>query len=265
MIRNLAFILPFLAASPALAASSQWQTSEGGSVRIVTSGLPDDDGRLHGALDIKLKPGWKTYWRNPGPSGIPPSIDLSRSPHIKSAELAFPAPVRVHDGDTQWAGYKQSVRLPVTFTLDRADVVTLIDVDVFLGICETICIPFQASFSFDPGSGADDQSDAFAVQMAHAALPSPATGTFGVNAVSRSGSMLTLDANLPQDTSNPELFIDHEKSHLFGTPTLVKQGSGTAEFAVEIHEASDDGLAESSLRYTLVANGRSVSGAIDIP
>ena len=265
MIKRLGFILPLLAIHPAFAASSQWQASEGGSVRIVTSGLPDAQGRLLGALDIKLKPGWKTYWSNPGPSGIPPAIDLSRSPHIKSAELAFPAPVRVHDGDTQWAGYKQSVRLPVTFTLDKADTVTLVDVDVFLGICETICIPFQASFTFDPGSDADNQSDAFAVQMAHASLPAPANDAFGIEAVRRTDDKLVLDAKLPAHAGDAELFIDHDKSHLFGTPTLSHQNAGNAEFAVEITSPSADTLAQSWLRYTLVANGQSVAGRIRIP
>lgn len=265
MIRRLSFILPLLAVHPALAASSQWQASEGGSVRIVTSGLPDDQGRLRGALDIELKPGWKTYWSNPGPSGIPPAIDLSRSPHIKSAELAFPAPARVHDGGTQWAGYKQSVRLPVTFTLDKADAVTLVDVDVFLGICETICIPFQASFTFDPGADADNQSDAFTVQMAHAALPAPASNAFGIEAVRREGSRLILEARLPRQADAAALFIDHEKSHLFGTPTLLRQETDGAEFAVEIFAAPEDVLAQSWLRYTLVADGQSVTGRIELP
>lgn len=264
MNRHVALILPLLAASPSFAASSQWQRSEGGSVRLVTSGLPDAEGRLRGALEINLKPGWKTYWRNPGASGIPPEIDLSRSPHVTAAEIRFPAPERVHDGETVWAGYKHSVRLPVTFTLDRADAVTLIDADVLLGICETICIPFQASFVFDPGADPDNQSDAFTVEMAHAGLPAPADDTFGITGLELQDGVLVVEAHLPAGANRPELFIDHEKPYLFGTPVLSSFDGGVAEFAVEIFASPGQALAESWLNYTLSSGGRAVEGKFQI-
>ena len=48
-------------------------------MRLVTTGSRDADGRLEGILDIELKPGWKTYWRDPGDAGVPPTIDVSAS------------------------------------------------------------------------------------------------------------------------------------------------------------------------------------------
>ena len=59
-----------LLASPALASSSSWYASEGGRIRLVTTGKPDSAGRIQGVLEIALKPGWKTYWRDPGDSGV---------------------------------------------------------------------------------------------------------------------------------------------------------------------------------------------------
>ncbi|HEX8828430.1 MAG TPA: hypothetical protein VF778_09975, partial [Xanthobacteraceae bacterium] len=32
---------------------------------------------LHAGIEIKLDPGWKTYWRDPGDSGAPPTFDFS--------------------------------------------------------------------------------------------------------------------------------------------------------------------------------------------
>lgn len=265
MLKRLSFCLPLLFAAPVLAASSDWHESEGGAVRLVTSGLPDAEGRLRGVIDIKLKPGWKTYWRNPGAAGIPPVLDLSRSPHITKAEIEYPAPERVHEGETSWAGYKHSVRLPVTFTLDRPDAVALIDADVLLGLCEAICIPFQASFAFDPGAGADNQADAFAVQAAYAALPAPATPDFTIASAKIDGKRLLIEANLPPELSGqPELFIDHEKPHLLGTPALVGVEGGKTKFTVEILGADASALAESWLTYTLAEGGRAVSGRVQL-
>lgn len=264
MIRFLALLLSLAAATPALAASSRWQTSEGGAVRLVTSGLPDAEGRLRGALDIRLEPGWKTYWRNPGQAGIPPQIDTSGSANLRSAEIGFPPPLRFHDGDAVWAGYDRSVRLPVTFILDRADAVTLIEVEVMLGICETICIPFQASFAFDPGADADNRADALAVQTAFAALPAPATDAFGVSGAKRVGARLAISATLPPAEEAPELFIDHKRGHLLGTPVLTRRTRGGAEFVVEIFAAEEVELARDVLNYTLVVGGRAVTGNVEL-
>ena len=64
-----------LLACPALASSSDWYEAEGGRVRLVTSGAADENGVIEGALEIDLKPGWKTYWRDPGDAGVPPTLD----------------------------------------------------------------------------------------------------------------------------------------------------------------------------------------------
>ena len=265
MIRHIALALPLFLATPALSASSQWQQSEGGAVRIVTSGLPDAGGRLKGALEIELKPGWKTYWRNPGAAGIPPQLDVSRSTHVSAVDMQFPPPQRIQDGDVTWAGYKHSVSLPVTFTMDRPDAVALIDADVFLGICETICIPFQASFLFDPGADADNAADALAVERAFAHLPDPAGAGFGITHISRSADALTLTASLPEGAQSPLLFIDHSLSRHLGTPILAEQKNETANFVVEIFDDAGGKLEGSALIYTLTAGEKAVMGESEIP
>src|SRR5262249_40519998 len=109
-------LLPF-GGAPALASSSDWYDAEGGRIRLVTVGMPNDKGVLQGALQIDLKPGWKTYWIDPGDAGVPPSIDVSPSQNIASADMSFPAPHRFDDGFAVWAGYNEPVTFPVTFTL----------------------------------------------------------------------------------------------------------------------------------------------------
>ena len=120
------------AANAAHAASSDWFEMEGASIRLVTAGRPDAEGRLRGMLDIKLKPGWKTYWRDPGDSGVPPTIDVSANPNITSAAFDFPAPQRHDDGGFLWAGYDYPIGLPVTFTLKDAAGPATIDADTMI-------------------------------------------------------------------------------------------------------------------------------------
>ena len=69
-------------------------------VRLVTSRQRrTPTAGCNGTLDIDLKPGWKTYWRDPGDAGVPPLLDVSASTNIAAAEFDFPAPKRHDDGD----------------------------------------------------------------------------------------------------------------------------------------------------------------------
>ena len=90
-------------------------------------------------------------------------LDVSANPNIASAEFDFPAPQRHDEGDFKWAGYDYPVALPVTFTLKDPAGPATIDAGVFLGVCETICIPVQAKLAVDPASDPDNPDDAAAV------------------------------------------------------------------------------------------------------
>ncbi len=154
-------------------------------MRLVTTGRPDAQGRLQGALDIELKPGWKTYWRDPGDNGVPPQLGIDGSTNVTGAEMSFPAPRRHDDGYGQWAGYDHSVSLPILFTLAAPQSQTKIDARIFIGICETICIPVQAKLEVDPGTDPDNGADAQAVEAALAALPPEAHPGFRAAATTR--------------------------------------------------------------------------------
>ena len=94
-VASIAALTLVLGPAPALAASSGWHHADGTSLRIVTSDRSDADGRLRGALEIRLKPGWKTYWLDPGDAGVPPTLTLADG---RPVDAAFPAPKRFDDG-----------------------------------------------------------------------------------------------------------------------------------------------------------------------
>src|SRR6266540_1842659 len=53
---------------------------------------------LMGGIEIQLQPGWKTYWRTPGDSGVPPRFDFSKSANVESVTPLYPAPKKFDDG-----------------------------------------------------------------------------------------------------------------------------------------------------------------------
>ena len=256
-----ATIIALAASGAAHASSSDWFEVEGARMRLVTSGKPDAEGRLKGILDIELKPGWKTYWRDPGDAGVPPTIDVSANPGIAGAELDFPAPQRHDEGDFKWAGYDYSLGLPVTFTFKGEAGPATIDAAVFLGVCETICVPVQAELTLDPARDPDNPDDAAAVSAAFAAIPSAASAGFGVRLAEKAGGgKVVLEATFPGDPATAELFIAGGDGYVFSAP-VREERHGKTFFSVEVTRP-DEAPKGAGLHYTLVTDRGAVNGVL---
>lgn len=245
----------------ALASSTQWFEAQGGRIRLVTTGLPDAQGRLEGILDIHLDPGWKTYWRDPGDAGVPPQLDVSTSTNINGAEISFPAPQRHDDGYSMWAGYNRSLALPVVFHVGEPAKPVMINADIFLGICETICIPVQAKLSLDPASDPANTGDAASVAQALQALPAAARPDFGVKIISEDDKAIVVEATSPADTSKAEFFLAGGEGYSFATPKREEK-DGKTLFSVEVLDRPIAKPSDNGLHYTLVTDKGAVSGIL---
>ncbi|MDA4844810.1 protein-disulfide reductase DsbD domain-containing protein [Hoeflea poritis] len=254
-----------LAPMSATAASSAWVETEGGRIRV--SALePSADGTIRAALDIELLPGWKTYWRDPGESGVPPSFKVDRSDNIQSAQIHFPAPERIKDAYSTWAGYSYPVVLPITMKQTKAGEVSLVEADVFLGICESVCIPLQTTFSLtvDPGKPAN-AFERRLVKKAFASLPEAPGDDFDVvDARTGEGNDgFTVSVALPQADENSELFVTGPQGWRFHTPRLTGLDANVATFHVEVD--GEGGLSGQTLDVIVNASGRSMETRIRLP
>ena len=248
----------------ASASSSAWYESQGGRVRLVTTGTADQAGRIQGVLEIALKPGWKTYWRDPGDSGVPPQIDVNASANVAGVDLSFPAPQRHDDGYGQWAGYDRSVALPAVFTLKSPGDKALIEAHVFLGICETICIPVQTTLSVDPASDPDNAADAQLVKAAFAALPQAERSDFRAVTVAGDDETLNVEVAAPGAPDAVDFFVAGNQDYMFGPPTRTEQ-NGKVLFSVPILDRPDTIPAGAGLHYTVTGTTGAVEGLLPYP
>lgn len=250
-----ACILTLTCALPAEAASSDWAQVTGGAVRLVVSSQPDPQGRLRGALEVDLEPSWKTYWRDPGGSGVPPSVTVTADGQPVAAEMDFPAPQRHRDGGDAWAGYDQ----PVAFALTLAPPAGsgALDASVFLGVCRDICIPVQTSFHVETAGAESLADEEQAVADAFAALPGEPRPGLRVTAARVEGDRLTVEAEAP---AGAELFLASDAGPIFGTPER-KAEAGHLAFQVRLLEPLPAGATR--LAYTLTADGEAVAGAVE--
>jgi DsbC/DsbD-like thiol-disulfide interchange protein len=244
------------------ASSSRWAGVEGGAVRLVTAGAPAADGTLRGALQVDLKPGWKTYWLDPGDTGVPPRISVTGA---SLAGVAYPVPQRFDEAGTVWNGYEAPVSFAVA--LKVADSKTKeIEADVFLGVCRSICIPLQAHLTLDPAADPQNAEDAAIVARAFEAVPASARAGFRLSGAKRDGSeALRVEAELPRPDADAELFLAAPEGYSFGPPKRVGQTDGKAAFSVPVYDRPDGAAPGPEAAYTLVQNGDAVEGTVLLP
>ena len=145
-------------------------------VRLVSGAVTQDGSAApYAAIQLRMDPGWKTYWRNPGDSGVPPSFDWSGSKNLKSAEVLYPAPHRFADANGTAIGYKDEVVFPVKITPEHAGEPVDLALTFEYGLCKDLCIPNSASLNVvlppDLGKG-----DAVLIDTALSRVPKPEAG-----------------------------------------------------------------------------------------
>ena len=258
-----ALVLATIAA--AHASSSEPFVTEGATLRLVTSGLADETGQLRGVVEIRLERGWKTYWKEPGASGVPPQIDVALSLNVSAAQIHFPAPEWHEDAYGAWAGYGEPVLLPVTFTVDDPERFSFIKADLFLGICETICVPVQAQLSVEPGRAPEDPADTALVDAGFEALPRVPDETFGVTEATRSGDVLTVTASTPAGGSGPAaLFLAPGGGYVLGVPKPREASGGATRFEVPVLSAPSGAAEAAEVTYTLTSGDAAVTGTFTL-
>lgn len=257
-----ALVSAVLVLIPALAhaGASDWHEMTGGKLRLVTEQSADADGILRGALEIRLDEGWKTYWQEPGESGVAPQISLHEPAAADSVALRFPAPQRFDDGASQWAGYDGNVTLPIIVS-GLADDRAPLGIDIFLGVCETICVPVQTTLTVTPSDDVGPIDEA-GIAGAFADLPGEAQDGFEVVGASRAADVLTIAVDLPNGIDTADLFLAGQDGLMLSAPEFAP-GKGGGTFTARIIAPAKAGAV--SADYTLVAGDEAVAGTLALP
>jgi DsbC/DsbD-like thiol-disulfide interchange protein len=126
--------------------ASAWDGDARSAVRLMAGSLREGasaPGRA--GIEIKLKPGWHTYWRYPGDAGVPPRFDFAGSRNVKAVTVLWPAPQRIPEHGLSVIGYTKDVILPLLVVpQDRAEPMTL-HLRVEYAVCEKLCVPAQGT------------------------------------------------------------------------------------------------------------------------
>jgi DsbC/DsbD-like thiol-disulfide interchange protein len=139
--------------------ASPWQEDAHSAVRLLAGSR--SGAVLLGGIALQLKPGWHTYWRTPGDSGVPPRFDFSKSDNVEAVTVLWPAPTKFDDGAGGISlGYHDQVVLPLRIVAKNTEKPVTLRADVNYAVCEKLCIPVQANLELSFSSVASTEDSA---------------------------------------------------------------------------------------------------------
>jgi DsbC/DsbD-like thiol-disulfide interchange protein len=163
-------------AAPAHAAdASAWARENHAAMRLIAGSAKPNAKTLPAGIEIEMAPGWHTYWRYPGDSGLPPRFDFSGSRNLAAAKVSYPAPHLYTDETGNTLGYENHVIFPVRVTPKAVGKPVTLHVKVDYAICDKLCVPArgQAELTLAPGASANEA----ALAAAEAQVPKPVAPT----------------------------------------------------------------------------------------
>ena len=190
-------------------------------------------------LQLTHQPQWHTYWKNPGDSGLPTTLQWTLPAGLTAGDIAWPLPHKIPIGNLANYGYEGTVLLPVPLRLgaDFKPPALASELEVRLQaswlVCRRECIPEEGSFALKLPLRGSTALHAAAFQGALATVPrsmaSLTGGALPAPGARVDGQSLVLSvASLPAALRGQalELFVETpELIETAATPTQSWQGA----------------------------------------
>src|ERR1700733_6365498 len=249
--------------------ASPWQRDAHSAVRLLAGSR--SGAVLLGGIAIQLQPGWKTYWRTPGDSGVPPRFDFSKSENIEAATILWPAPMKFDDGAGALAwGYHNQVVLPLRIVAKNPDKPVTLRAAVNYAVCDKLCVPVEADVELSFTSVASTEDSALFAALdtvpkpANVGDPNPLT----IRDVKREGkSTVLVDVVAPSEAGNISLFVEGPTPDwALPVPKLLEHSPpGVRRFGFELDGLPPDtNPGGAALKLTLVGGDRSYEFNINL-
>jgi thiol:disulfide interchange protein DsbD len=191
-------------------------------------------------IRLTMKEHWHTYWRNPGDSGEPTTVNWKLPDGFSASQLEWPAPSLIKVGPVTSFGYEGETILLARITPPRdlkpGDDVTL-NADVAYLVCEKECIPGEASVSLPlpvsaSGGGAGSNGKVF--EAARSVLPQPLPWTATFDAGPKTITLALANADLRRDNVRSAIFFPYDNTLIVNSaPQMLSAAGEATQIAIE--------------------------------
>lgn len=267
---------PVIASSTADAAdSSVWLKHDFVQTRIIaaTEGM-SQSGEITLGLQVRLAPGWDTYWRTPGDSGLPTQLDWSESVNFAGSRTEWPLPKRLKAYGQETFVYETEVVIPVHVVADNPKLPLQINLKVDYGVCKEICIPMtdRHALLLFPSKTEPGKTE-FAPTIASFVGKVPTREVTEELAIEQlvlmphgDRTILEIQVNALEPLLNPDAFVEVRLPYIFGVPVvLLKQNGRSAVLHLAIFGGEPEALAGQQATVTLFDDsGRAIESTLVI-
>ncbi|AUC93210.1 cytochrome C biogenesis protein [Bradyrhizobium sp. SK17] len=248
--------------------ASPWQQDTHSAVRLLAGSR--SGAVLLGGIAFQLQDGWKTYWRTPGDSGVPPRFDFSKSDNVDAVTVMWPAPRQFDDGAGGTSlGYKHQVVLPLRIVAKNPDKPLVLRADISYAVCEKLCVPVEAKAELAFASVASTEDAALSEALnavpkpANIGDPTPVT----IRDVKRDDKNNVLVDVAAPDSKELSLYVEGPTPDwALPVPKLVEHSPpGVKRFSFELDGLPPGAKAEgAALKLTLVGGDKSYEFNINL-
>lgn len=253
-------------------AASPWSGRGAQSAIRLLGGGPTQEGKLLAGLEIRLASGFKTYWRTPGASGVPPVFDWSGSANLGGVTVLWPRPIRFGEGADSAVGYGGDVVLPLVVTPTDPGKPVVLALKLDYALCEKMCIPARGEAALELPAAATEHMARLEAALAevprHVAF-GPAAEGLALHAAAPihldGKPALRLDIAAPADARLEDVFVEGPDMWLFSPPRLIAQAEAGRWAAVALIEnRPKHAQGPQPLLATLIGGGQAAEVAFEL-
>ena len=221
------------------------------------------DGRRVAALRLTLADGWKTYWRAPGDSGIPPQFSWNGARNIGDLQITWPQPKVFHDDGTRSIGYKGQLVIPLHISPKRDGKPIRLKGRMDIGVCSDICAPY--TLKFDTTLEATGRTPTPSIASAMASAPYSAAEA-GVQAATcqitptDEGLQIEARITMPSAGGREEAVIEPGQDAIWVSEPKTRRSGGQIIAVSQMYHSAGPAFSinRSDVRITILGSSHSV-------
>lgn len=221
------------------------------------------DGTRMAALQLSLKPGWKTYWRAPGDAGIPPEFDWSNSRNLQGVSVSWPTPEVFHENGMRSIGYTRDVIIPLAIAPGVGDTPVRLRGDMHLGVCSDVCMPHTLHFDMVIDSADTAPTPSIAAALAQRPYSASEAGVKAVTCTIEpiaDGLRIEARVQMPSAGGTEEMVIEPGRADIWVSEPKTRRSGDTVIAASDLMHVSGGGFAldRSDIRLTVIGTSHAV-------
>lgn len=249
---SLLTILCLAFCSKSFAQTTPWKSCIGGRERFIIQPT-DKPCEYISAIEVELYPGWKSFWRNPGSSGMKPEINVDNG----KATILYPTPVLYKQQDNEWENiYTDHLLLPVK--ISSTDKCNNISGNLHVCFCKNMCIPVELQFNFT--NITSNLLEQYIIDQAFAGLPKEHSKNISFKAIKQTPQGIQIVYSYKNiDPKKIELFLD-AGDKFCSLPILISKNNHHLIFETKCSKL----IKGANLFYTLKTDTETISNIIKL-